>query len=135
MVREHHHLGRGLHQRAVDARGEHVGRGQAALGGQPTAGQEGAGDPQPLEGLFGSAAHQGVVGASEGSAGHHDLDPVGMGQRLGDEEGVGDHGQAGYAREPAGQLLGGRTGADDDGLALFDEARREIGDGRLLRGR
>lgn len=135
VVGEHHHLPRRLHQRPVDAGGEHVGGGQAALGGQTTARQEGAGHPQALEGLLGTTADQRIVGAAQGAAGHHDLDAVGMGQRLGDQQGVGDDGQTGDPGEPAGQLLGGRSGADDDGLALFDEAGREIGDGRLLRGR
>ncbi|GGU73879.1 hypothetical protein GCM10010275_05700 [Streptomyces litmocidini] len=56
-----------------------------------------------------------------------------MGEGLGDEQGVGDDGQTGHAGEPAGQLLGGRPGADHDGLALFYEARGDVGDGRLLR--
>lgn len=135
VVGEHHHLPRRLHQRPVDAGGEHVGGGQTSLGGQTAARQEGAGHPQALEGLFGTAADQRVVGAAQGAAGHHDLDAVGMGQRLGDKKGVGDDGEPGNACEPAGQLLRGRSRADDDGLALFDEAGREIGDGRLLRGR
>lgn len=58
-----------------------------------------------------------------------------MGQRLRHQQGVGDNGQPGDARKPASQLLRGRPRADHDGLALFDEARGEIGDGRLLRGR
>lgn len=56
-----------------------------------------------------------------------------MGQRLCDQQGVGDDGQSGDPREPAGQLLRGRTGTDHHGFAFFDEARGEIGDGRLLR--
>ncbi|GAA3087376.1 hypothetical protein GCM10020254_34820 [Streptomyces goshikiensis] len=58
-----------------------------------------------------------------------------MGRGLRDQQGVGDDGQAGHPREPAGQLLGGGTRADDHGLAFFDEARRDIGDGGLLRRR
>ncbi|AGP57253.1 hypothetical protein M271_28995 [Streptomyces rapamycinicus NRRL 5491] len=58
-----------------------------------------------------------------------------MRQRLRDQQGIGDHGQPGDPREPAGQLLRSGPGADDDGLALLDETGREIGDCRLLRGR
>jgi hypothetical protein len=57
-----------------------------------------------------------------------------VGQGLGDEQRVGHHREPGDAGQPAGELLGRRTGADHDGLALFDETGREIGDGRLLRG-
>jgi hypothetical protein len=41
VIGEHHDLRRRLDQSPVDARGEHVGRGQPALGGQPGPGQEG----------------------------------------------------------------------------------------------
>jgi hypothetical protein len=58
-----------------------------------------------------------------------------MGQRLGHQKGVGDYGQPGYPGEPAGQLLSGGTRPYHDGFALFDEARGEIGDSRLLGGR
>jgi hypothetical protein len=34
-----------------------------------------------------------------------------------------------------GQLVRGGARTDHDGVALVDEARREIGDGRLLSGR
>lgn len=40
----------------------------------------------------------------------------------------------GDPREPAGQLLRGRTGTDDDGLTFLHEAGGQVGDGRLLRG-
>ncbi len=58
-----------------------------------------------------------------------------MGQGLGDEQRVGDDGQSGHAGEPAGQLLRRGARADDDGLALFHEAGRDIGNGGLLRRR
>lgn len=58
-----------------------------------------------------------------------------MGQRLSDQQGIRDDGQSGDTREPSGQLLRCRPGADHNRLALFDEARGKIGDGRLLRGR
>lgn len=102
VVGQDHHLGGRLHQRPVHARGEHVGRGETALRGEPAPGEERARDPQPLEGLLGAAAHQGVVGTAQRAAGHHHLHPVGMGQRLGDQEGVGDDGQTGDPREPHG---------------------------------
>lgn len=134
VVGEHHHFRRRLHQRPIDAGGEHVGGGEAPFGGQPAAGEEGAGDPEPLEGLLRPAAHQRVVGAAQRPPGHDDLDPVGVGEGLCDQQGVGDDGETGHPGEPAGQLLGGGSRADDDRLALVDEARGEIGDRRLLRG-
>lgn len=133
MVGEDDDFGGGLDEGPVDAGGEHVRGGQAAFGGQPGAGEEGAGDPQPLEGLLGPAADQGVVGAAQGAAGHDDLHPVGVGEGLGDQQGVGDDGQAGDPGEASGQLLGGRTGADDHGFPLADQSGGEVGDGGLLR--
>lgn len=58
-----------------------------------------------------------------------------MGEGLGHQQGIGDDGQTGHPREPACQLLRRGTRPHHDGFALFDEARGEIGDGRLLRGR
>ncbi|CAL2068923.1 conserved protein of unknown function [Streptomyces murinus] len=135
VVGEDHHLRGGLHERPVDGRGEHVGGGQSPFGRQTAPGQERLRHPQPLEGLLGTGADERVVGAAQGAAGHDDLHPVRMGQRLCDQEGVGDHRETGHTGEPAGQLLRGRTGTDHDRLALFDEAGREIGDRRLLGGR
>ncbi|CAM5592650.1 hypothetical protein STENM327S_03835 [Streptomyces tendae] len=58
-----------------------------------------------------------------------------MGEGLGHQQRVGDDRQPGHPREPTGQLLRRRTRPHHDGFALFDEARGEIGDGRLLGGR
>ncbi len=133
VVGEDDDLGGRLHQCPVHARGQHVRGRQAAFGAQPAPGDEGLGDPQPLQRLLGAAAHQRVVGAAQGAAGHHHLDPVGVGQCLGDQQGVGDDGQAGHPGQPAGQLLGGGAGADHHRVALLHQAGGEVRDGALLR--
>lgn len=58
-----------------------------------------------------------------------------MGECLGHQQRIGHDGQSGNPGETACQLLGGGTRPHHNGLALFDETRGEIGDGRLLGGR
>src|SRR5207253_1715153 len=86
-------------------------------------------------GLLRDRAYQRVGRAAYQPAGEQQVDARGVLQRLGDEDRVGDDGQALAGDEPLGEGERRGAGAEGDHVAVLDHVGGQGGDRILLRGR
>ncbi len=132
-VGQQHHLVGGGDERTLDRHLDRRGVQDLPVGADPARAEEGAVGADLPERVLGEDADQGLVGASQRTAEHHQLDPVVVAEHVHDGQARGHHGHRAPA-QPAGQHH--RRGADvqQQHVAVAHGLRRQPGHPVLVRG-
>ena len=132
-VGQQHHLVGGGDEGPLDRHLDRRGVQDLPVGADPARAEEGAVGADLPERVLGEDADQRLVGASQRTAEHHQLDPVVVAEHVHDGQARGHHGHRAPA-QPAGQHH--RRGADvqQQHVAVAHGLRRQPGHPVLVRG-
>ena len=133
-VEDGDHLLGGIDHRLVEAGLLEVRCGDAVLDADRVHAEEELVAIEILERRLGEHAHGGVGDRAHLAAQGNDAEAVVVVERDGDVEGVRDDCQVVEAFEVLGDLHRGGAGIEDDGLAVGDHLRGELGEQLLLAG-